>query len=99
MFHLNDKTKQTVRAEICSIPTRAKSSPVKNIDTNVFKALINVKKDPDRFVLSADKGYYLIVIDKHQDLEKAQSFLNDKQTYTILKSDPAGRAERDLHQR
>ena len=38
-------------------------------------------------------------MDKHQYREKALSLLNDKQTYTILKSDPTGKTERDLNQR
>ena len=36
---------------------------------------------------------------KHQYREKVLSMLNDKQTYTALKSDPTGRTERDLNQR
>ena len=38
-------------------------------------------------------------MDKHQYREKVFSMLNDKQTYTVLKSDPTGRTERDLNQR
>ena len=38
-------------------------------------------------------------MDKHQYREKVLSMLNDKQTYTALKSDPTGRTERDLNQR
>ena len=37
-------------------------------------------------------------MDKHQYREKVLSMLNDKQTYTALKSDPTGRTERDLNQ-
>jgi hypothetical protein len=36
--------------------------PPKNIDSNVFKALL--KKDPDRVILSADKGNCVVVMDK-----------------------------------
>ena len=63
----------------------------KNIDSNVFKALINQRKDPDRVVLTADKGICVVVMDQHQYREKALSLLNDKQTYTILKPDPTGK--------
>ena len=42
---------------------------------NVFKALISLKKDPDRLVLSADKGNCVVVMDKHQYREKALSLL------------------------
>ena len=37
-------------------------------------------------------------MDKHQYRE-VLSMLNDKQTYTTLKSGPTGRTERDLNQR
>ena len=80
-----------------SILRRAKTPP-RNIDSNVFKALIALRKDSDRVVLSADKGN-CVVMDKHQYREKVLSMLNDKQTYTALKSDPTGRTERDLNQR
>ena len=43
-------------------------------------------KDPDRLVLSADKGNCVVVMDKHQYREKALSLLNDRNTYSILKS-------------
>ena len=65
----------------------------------VFKALIALRKDLDRVVLSAEKGNCVVVMDKHQYREKVFSMLNDKQTYTVLKSDPTGRTERDLNQR
>ena len=98
IFHLNDETKKTVGAEVSSILVRTKPPP-RNNDSNVFKALINLRKDPDRVVLSADKGYCVVVIDKHQYREKALSLLKCKKTYTILKSDPTGKTERDLNQR
>ena len=97
IFRQNDETKRTVRAEVSSILRRAKT-PTRNIDSNVFKALIALRKDPDRVVLSADKGNCVVVMDKHQYRE-VLSMLNDKQTYTALKSDPTGRTERDLNQR
>ena len=94
IFRQNDETKQTVRAEVSSAKT-----PPRNIDSNVFKALIALRKDLDRVVLSADKGNCVVVMDKHQYRENVLSTLNDKQTYTALKSDPTGRTERDLNQR
>ena len=94
IFRQNDETKQTVRAEVSSAKT-----PPRNIDSNVFKALIALRKDLDRVALSADKGNIVVVMDKHQYRENVLSTLNDKQTYTALKSDPTGRTERDLNQR
>ena len=73
---MNHITKLTVRAEVSSILRRAKAPP-RNIDSNVFKALLALKKDPDRVVLSADKGNCVVVMDKDQYHEKARSLLND----------------------
>ena len=50
---------------------------------------IDFKKDPDRLVLSADKGNCVMVMDKQQYHDKALSLLNDKSTYAVLNSDPA----------
>ena len=61
IFPLDDNAKPLVRAEVSSILRRAKIPP-KNIDSNVFKALLAIKKDPDRVILSADKGNYVVVI-------------------------------------
>jgi hypothetical protein len=69
----------------------------KNIDSNVFKALRALKKDPDRVILSADKGNCVVVMDKHDYREKALSLLNNRNTYSILKSDPTGKTQRGLN--
>jgi hypothetical protein len=66
-------------------------------NTNVFKALLALKKDPDRVILSADKGNCVVVMDKHDYREKALSLLNDRNTYSILKSDPTGKTKRGLN--
>ena len=69
----------------------------KNIDSNVFKALLALKKDPDRVILSADKGNCVVVMDKHDYREKALSLLHNRNTYSILKSDPTGKTQRGLN--
>ena len=84
-----------VRAEVSSILRRAKKPP-KNIDSNVFKALLALKKDPDRVLLSADKGNCVVVMDKHDYREKALSLLNDRNAYSILKSDPTGKTQKSF---
>ena len=60
---------------------RSAKPPPKNIINNVFKALISLKNAPDRLVLSADKGNWIVVMDKHQYRENALSLLNDRNTY------------------
>ena len=47
IFRLDDDQKHLIRAEVSSVL----KPPPKNINSNVFKALISLKKDPDRLVL------------------------------------------------
>ena len=74
-----------MRAEVSSILRHVKPLP-KNIHNDVFNALIALKKDPDRLVLSADKGNCVVVMDKQQYHDKALSLLNDKSTYAVFNS-------------
>ena len=96
IFRLDDDQKHLIRAEVNSVLRRAKPPP-KNINNNVFKASISLKKDPNRLVLSADKGNCVVVMDKRQYREKALSLLNDRNTYSILKSDPTSKTQRKLN--
>ncbi len=96
IFQLDDDDKRLVRAEVSSILRRAKLPP-KNMDSNVFKALLALRKDPERIILSADKDNCVVVMDKIEYREKALSLLSDKNTYTVLKSDPTGKTQRDLN--
>ena len=94
---LNDDRRHLVRAEVSSILRRAKPPP-KNIQKDVFNALIALKKDPDRLVLSADKGNCVVVMDKQQYHDKALSLLNDKSTYAVLNSDPTSKTSKKVKQ-
>ena len=88
--------KRSVRAEVSSILRRSKPPP-KNISNDVYKALVNLRKDEDRVVLPADKGNCVVIMDRKQYREKALSLLNDRNTYSILKSDPASKTQRRLN--
>ena len=96
IFLLDDDAKRLVRAEVSSILRSAKIPP-KNIDSNVLKALLALKKDPDRVILSVNKGNCVVVMDKHDYREKALSLLNNRNTYSIIKSDPTGKTQRGLN--
>ena len=48
-------------------------------------------------MLSADKGICVVVMDKYQYREKALSLLNDRNTYSTLKSDPTSKTQRKLN--
>ena len=93
---LNDDHRHLVRAKVSSILRRAKPPP-KNLRKDVFNALITLKKDTDRIVLSADKGNCVVVMDKRQYHDKALSLLNDKSTYAVFNSDPTSKTQRNLN--
>ena len=86
----------TVRAKVRSILRRAKPPP-KNIQKDVFNALIALKKDPVRLVSSADMGNGVVVMEKQQYHDKALSLLNDKSTHAVLNSDPTSKTQRKLN--
>ena len=89
---LNDDYEHLVRAEVNSILRRAKIPP-KNIQKDVFKALIALRKDLDRLVLSADKGNCIVVMDKQHYDDKALSLLDDKSACAFLNSDPTSKTQ------
>ena len=93
---LNDERRNLVRAEVTAYSGVLNLLP-KNIQKDVFNALIALKKDPDRLVLSADKGNCVVVRDKQQYHDKALSLPNDKSTYAVLNSDPICKSQRKLN--
>ena len=93
---LNDERRNLVRAEVTAYSGVLNLLP-KNIQKDVFNALIALKKDPDRLVLSADKGNCVVVRDKQQYHDKALSLPNDKSTYAVLNSDPICKTQRKLN--
>ena len=86
----------TVRVKVRSILRRAKHPP-KNIQKDVFNALIALKKDPDRLVSFADMGNGVVVMEKQQYHDKALSLLNDKSKHAVLNSDPTSKTQRKLN--
>ena len=93
LCHNRCKDSTQWRPELSIILRRAKPPP-KNIQKDVFNALIALKKDPDRLVLSADKGNCVVVMDKHQYHDKALPLLNDKSPYAVLNSDLSSKTQR-----
>ena len=68
-----------------------------NLLPKTFNALIALKKDPDRLVLSPDKGNCVVAMDKQQYQYKALSLLNEESTYAVLDSDPTSKTQRKLN--
>ena len=79
IFQLNDDHGHLVRAGVSSILKRA-IPPPKNIQKDLFNALIALEKDPGKLVSLANKGNWVLDMDKQQYDDKALSLLSDKST-------------------
>ena len=52
------------------------------------KALTELKQDQSRVVLTADKGVAMVIMDQQDYTNKAQTLLQDTNTYKVLPQDP-----------
>ena len=68
-----------VRAVVASILSRSKPPP-KKICKDVFEGLFRLKNGPDRLVLSADKGKFVVFMDR---LQRPSDFNLTKSVTTI----------------
>ena len=67
-----------------------------NITKQEVQALAELKKDQSRAILTADKGVAIVVMDKKDYKRKAQSLLENRGTYKLLKGDPTNRMKTKL---
>ena len=67
-----------------------------NITKQEVQALAELKKDQSRVILTADKGVAMVVMDKEDYKKKAQTLLEDRGTYKIVKGDPTNRMKTKL---
>ena len=56
--------------------------------TPQHKALTELKQDQSRVVLTADKGVAMVIMDQQDYTNKAQTLLQDTNTYKVLPRDP-----------
>ena len=87
---------EELRAEVKAV--LKKSQPPKaNITKEEQKAMIELKKDTNRVILTADKGTCLVVMDKEEYINKAQDLLKED-TYRIIPEDPTNKQKNKLIQ-
>ena len=67
---------------------RNSQEPTRNITKQEVQALVELKEDQSRVILTVDKGVAIVIMDKEEYLEKAKALLEDQRTYKALKSDP-----------
>ena len=75
---------------------RNSQEPKRNITKQEVQALVELKKDQSRVILTADKGVAIVIMDKEEYNEKAKALLEDQGTYKALKTDPTYRMKTKL---
>ena len=75
---------------------RHSQEPKRNIIKQEVQALVELKKDQSRVILTADKRVAIVITDKEEYQEKAKALLEDKGTYKALKTDPTNRMKTKL---
>ena len=71
-------------------PTRS------NINWEEVQAIVELKRDSTKVILTADKGVALVMMDKPNYNTKAQELLNDMKTYKEINTDPTNKLKSKL---
>ena len=91
---LGDGKADEFRAEV-KAATKKMHIPQPNITKEERIALTELKKDPSRMVLTADKGVALVIMNAEDYTKKAEDLLNQP-TYRPINSDPTVRLKNKL---
>ena len=83
-----------LRGEIKTILKKIKN-PTNNISTEEKKALVELRRDTNRTILTADKGVSLVVLNR-EDYQKKALELLDQPTYKILSTNPTNKYKNKL---
>ncbi len=94
IFQLDDDDKRLVRAEVSSILRRAK---LPKTWIQMFSKLTCSEERPGKDYSFSGQRQLRCCHGQIEYREKALSLLSDKNTYTVLKSDPTGKTQRDLN--
>eukprot|EP00061_Rhincodon_typus_P006738 g27709.t1 len=81
-----DEMQQVIRQTI--IPTLYRRNKGDNLNTSERKALDKLKKDRNIIILPADKGCMTVIINKPDNVKKAQVLLADTTNYQQVTIDP-----------
>ena len=86
----DSKSAETLRSDCVRIIKNA-PAPKSNITKEQSIALNNLSKDDSICILPADKGRSVVVLDKQDYVNKAQTLLSDTSTYRVLEKDPTSK--------
>ena len=92
---LAETTKDEIRSRVTSTLQSASIRDT-NLTTVEKQALEWLKHDENIVILPADKGHVTVVMDKTDYYNKMDELVNNKQTYKLLKWDPAPSLQRKL---
>ena len=83
---LSQQDAEELRAEVNRVP-RSSHPPKPNLTKAQSLALRELKRDRDHIVLTADKGVAMVIMDRQDYINKANSLLNQN-TYRSIPRDP-----------
>ena len=81
-----DETKQHIRHQIATNLNNKR--PVK-LDKEEQKTIKDLQNDNEIIILPADKGRMIVIMNKSDYIDKANTLLNDTETYQPLDTDPS----------
>ena len=87
---------EELRGEVKSI-LRNIQTPKQNISKEEAKAIQELKRDPNKIILTANKGVSMVVMEKEEYKKKSEDLLKQP-TYRELTSDPTSRYKNKLIQ-
>ena len=67
-----------------------------NLNPSQCRALTQLKQDNSGVVLTADKGVAMVIMDQEDYTKKAQTLLQDTNTYKVLPKDPTSQLKNKL---
>ena len=85
---------EELRGEIKSL-LKKKHNTKPNVPREEYQALKQMKNDNTRMVLTADKGLFLVVVDREECIQKSEESLQQP-NYKILQSDPTTKYKNKL---
>ena len=94
-LNLEPHNTEVLRAEI-RVALRHAHNLRRNITREDAQALVELRKDHSRVILTADKGVALVVKDRADYNNKAQKLLEEKGTYKEIKKDPTNKLKNKL---
>ena len=83
-----------MRAEINGLP-RKSHAPRPNLNKEESKALLELRRDKDRIILTAVKGEAIVVLDKKEYIEKAHNLLVQL-AFRTIERDPTNKLKAKL---